>query len=131
MGVLITAAFGLDRSWANEGYCRSWASTEAVPSPWQFDPKQVVVIERSDGTKAKLFGHDMVRLALLDCRQCPAQYRCAEYAVRAQMVAGTWAMRIADLRWLRKQPEAIKLVEAWEEAGVPVQVAVREARGLS
>lgn len=132
MGVLITAAFGLSREWAERAACRTWRSDADVPSPWQFDPDQVVYLEREDGTKATLFGREMRQLALLSCRGCPVQYECATYAVDAKMVAGTWAMKIADLRWLQRQGDrAADIIAAAQLEGRPVQVAVRMARGLS
>lgn len=132
LGVLITRAYGVERDWWKQALCRSWKTTELIPSPWQFDPTQVVLVTLSDGTTSGLTGREMIRLALMQCKRCPAQYECARYAVKAGMIAGTWAMKIVDLKELHKLEldEAFAVIQAAEDEGVPVQVYVRTWRGV-
>ena len=47
------------------------------------------------------------------------------------MLAGTWAMKIVDLDWLRNQDEWRELLMDAFVANVPVQVHVRSIRGLA
>lgn len=130
--MLITRAYGLDRSWAARGKCSSWSSDELIPSPWQFDPKQVVHVTRPDGTVDTLRGSEMQKLALLSCHGCPAQYDCANYALEAGMLAGTWAMKAVDLNWLQKldRPAALRIIGKARRTKVAVQVVVRRERGV-
>lgn len=132
LGGLITRAYGIDRNWMERGACRGWRNDDdTMPSPWQFDPSQTVLVQRSDGTVAKLKGREMQKLALIHCASCPVQYDCAEYAIEAGMLAGTWAMKIVDLDWLRNQDEWRELLMDAFVANVPVQVHVRSIRGLA
>lgn len=132
LGVLITRAYGVDRDWWSDAACRSWSATARVPSPWQFDPKQTVIVSLSDGSQSVLRGGEMIKLALMICETCPAQYQCARYAIDAGMLAGTWAMKIVDLKKLLElEPkEAVAVVDAAEQEGMPVQVYVRIWRGV-
>lgn len=132
LGVLITRAYGLDRSWAADGRCSTWRSDDLIPSPWQFDPKQVVRLERPDGTIDELRGAEMQKMALMTCHACPAQYDCAAYALEAGMLAGTWAMKAVDLAWLRKldRPAALRIIGRARRTKVAVQVIVRRERGV-
>lgn len=67
-------------------------------------------------------------MALTLCAMCPVQWDCAAYALNADEPDGTWAMSLKDRKWLRKQPDAHKIVEQASFDGVPVQFAVRRAR---
>lgn len=133
LGVLITRAFGVSRHWVAASICGTWRSDEMIPSPWQFDRDQRVTIQRDDGTTAVLQGTEMIKLALLECFRCPAQYDCARYALEAVCIAGTWSMKLVDLKWLQKQPEqvAADIIRTAERQGVPMQVHVRRARGMT
>lgn len=130
LGVLITAAYDQDRTWVSRGKCRGWnADDELTPTPWQFDPKQRVTIH--DGRRdVVLRGQEMVELALMSCHSCPVQYACATYAVRARMLAGTWAMKIIDLTWLAKQEDFEFIIEMAEAEGVPLQHWIPQLRAI-
>jgi hypothetical protein len=120
LGVLITAVYGLDHSWFEDGSCFEWPET---PSPWQYDPGQPHhLFIRSD---------EMVAFALIHCQACPVQYRCAAYAVEGRMIAGTWGMAEDDLRWLQRQGDWRDVLAMGQAAKEPVQrvvVTVRAAR---
>lgn len=123
-GVLIGAAFGLDKSWAPRGRCRQWDYEDGDatfrPSPWHVASSSVVEVAGEP-----VSGRELVKVALIICAGCPVQWDCARYAVRGMMQAGTWAMRITFLRDLQKdQPAALALLDAAEASGVSVQVAV-------
>jgi len=131
LGVLITAAYEHDRTWASRGKCRGWnAEDELTPTPWQFDPKQRVTIV-DGGRKVTLRGSELIELALMSCHSCPVQYACATYAVRARMLAGTWSMKIIDLTWLAKQDDFEALIALAEEEGVPLQQWIPRLRALA
>jgi hypothetical protein len=122
LGTLITAAFGIDTSWMAGGKCRGWnAENEIGPTPWQVNPQQMV-----DGVR----GEEYIEIGLMVCFSCPAQYACANYAVEARMMAGTWAMHIGDLEWLRRQKDWEVILTAAELEELPVQRVVGETRRL-
>jgi hypothetical protein len=118
LGVLITAAFGLDTSWMQDGSCYDWGSKRpGQTTPWQAAPGR-----RYNG----LSGNELVKYALMICRNCPAQYDCATFAVEAKMIAGTWSMPITPLRWLQGIDDALDLIEMARELQAPMQeVAMR------
>lgn len=127
LGHLITAAYGLDRDWDAEAHCRPEhyvKASKTIPSPWQFDPNQKVTYTNSDGRETVIKGRDMIEAALLVCHSCPAQYDCATYAVQAEVLAGTWAMRIYDLTWLRRQPNWRELIADARRRRRPLQKAI-------
>ena len=123
LGVLLTAAFGLNASWHSEARCKDWnGPDELIPTPWQFDPGQKVKI----GPKQWLRGSEMIDLALMSCYACPVQSDCATWAVKARARAGTFAMKIIDLKFLESLDEdvALALIEEAAAAGVPLQRAI-------
>lgn len=118
LGDLISAALELDRGWTVRASCLSW-SGDNKPSPWQVDKTQAV-----DGVR----GSELIKMALMVCRTCPAQYDCTRYAVQGQMRAGTWAMGIANLRWLQTRPDAADITDAAEKSGTPMEDVVQSLR---
>lgn len=113
LGVLITAALGLDREWMRRGTCYGWGSQRpSQPTPWQVSPGQNV-----NG----ISGAEMVRYAQIICYACPAQYDCLSYAVEGMMLAGTWAVRAKTLHWMQSQPDALDLVAMARANKIPVQ----------
>jgi hypothetical protein len=118
LGVLITAAYGLDTSWMQKGSCFGWGSQRPEqPTPWQVAPGR---------TYNGLSGNELVRYALLLCASCDAQYDCATYAVQATMIAGTWSMPITQLRWLQSQDDALDLIDLARDNEMPVQVVASQ-----
>lgn len=128
LGVLITAAFGLDREWVDDARCLRYENPlPDGPTPWQFDPKQRWRIVNG-GKQTVIHGEEMVRVALSFCWGCPVQWECASYAVRGRMIAGTWAMTEKDLGWLAKRDDAQEIIDESRMAGVPLQVRVPQLR---
>lgn len=122
-GVLITAAFGLDRSWTSGAACQGYMAGRRTDehNPWYADWWKMY-----DGIR----GREFVKAALIICHDCPAQYGCARYAVEGRMIAGTWGMTLVDLKWLQAQDdwaEIIDMAEAAEVAMQEVVVALRTA----
>lgn len=119
LGVLITAAYGLDTTWMERGSCYGWGSNRpGHPTPWQVAPGR-----RYDGVS----GNELVKYALIICSGCSAQHDCASYAVQAMMIAGTWSMPITQLRWLQGEDDALDLIEMARAADVPMQRVAAEA----
>ena len=113
LGVLITAAIGLDRNWMEEGACYGWGSQRpGQPTPWQVSPGQNV---------HGVSGAEMVRYAQMICFSCKAQYDCLEFAIEGKMLAGTWAVRAKTLHWLQSQEDALDLVAMARQNKIPVQ----------
>lgn len=118
LGDLITAAIGLDRSWVSHAACLAWTHDDK-PTPWQVDKSQVI-----DGVR----GSEMIKMALMVCATCQAQYDCARYAVQGQMRAGTWAMGITNLSWLQNTVDPLTLIEIAEAAAQPLHTFVTALR---
>lgn len=114
LGVLILAAFGLDREWMKSGACYGWGSQrpDPGPTPWQVSPSQTV-----NGVS----GTELMRYARLICFTCVAQYDCLAFAIEGKMIAGTWAVSAKALHWLQGQDDALDLVEMARKNAVPVQ----------
>lgn len=137
LGVLVSAAYGLDTSWMSAARCRSWDGEPdddepyplGIPTPWQFDYEQVVVT-RIGKKEVVLEGKEMIKVALMHCYGCPAQYVCARYGVEARCRAGTYGMRISDLRWLQSQPDALELIAIADDLDIPMQRYVAEMRKI-
>jgi hypothetical protein len=73
-------------------------------------------------------GANVVAAALLVCGSCSEQYHCALWAIEVDELVGTWAMPIADLRWLKARIGSEGVIHMARVERVPVQVAVRKAR---
>lgn len=127
LGELIHAADGLDRSWVESSPCRLWAGS-LRPTPWQVHKDQRFV-EHRDGKKVVMRGDEMIKMALMICATCPVQYDCAAYAVQGLMQAGTWAMGIANLRWMQDNAtEPLALIEEARDLSAPVDEFVTALR---
>ena len=67
-------------------------------------------------------------LALMVCNQCPAQWDCVGYALKADEMVGTWAIPQSWLELLRKRPPMNRVLAAIgvaRDRGVKVQEFVR------
>lgn len=113
LGVLITAAFGVERAWAKRGVCFQYARAEFGPTPWQYDPGPAT--------------NHIIDMALIACAGCAAQYDCARYAMEIRAQAGTWAMPVNVLWWAQKQEDRLDMVAEAEAAGEPVARALEAA----
>lgn len=125
LGVLITAAYGLDTDWMIRGSCYKWAKNRpGHPTPWQVAPgkKYVSPPDAKPGQPTTILsGTELVKYALIVCSGCPAQYECAQYAVDAKMDAGTWSMPITQLRWLKEREDAVDLIRMARDNKIPMQ----------
>lgn len=127
MSGYITAAYGLDTSWHEEGKCLAWKGEQpGFPTPWQYDPNQNREFIDEHGKRVVLRGREMIRAALMVCHSCPAQYDCARYAVKGWAMAGTWAMNIHVLQWLQKQRDWGRLIDYAEANDLPLQDYVQD-----
>lgn len=138
LGVLIRTAHGLDRAWWANAKCRQWEPPSdddtlgpwrdqryVGPSIWQVEWDQVITWRDHEPIR----GQKLIELAVLICQGCPAQWDCADYAVRGLMQGGTWATTPRNLRWLIEDADdPLALIESARHAGQPVDVAVRVAR---
>jgi len=112
-------AQGQSRHWTERARCRrnpnipqfAWTVMESDSGPLLLDHE----------------AETWIAMALMVCRNCPAQYDCARFAIAADEKWGTWAMPLEDLKRLKKDPWAARTIDVAEELGTPVQVAVREA----
>jgi hypothetical protein len=117
LGELITAAFDLDRSWTARALCLAWVDDK--PTPWQVNKSQTV-----DGVS----GQQMIKMALMVCSACPAQYDCCRFAVRGLMQAGTWAVGITNLGWLQEREDALEIIDDAEECGATLDPLITSLR---
>jgi hypothetical protein len=115
------AAQGQSLDWKEQARCRQGMRPSSIPHfAWKVDRKD---------KGESLLGRDAevwIQLALAECRNCPAQYACARFAIDVDEKWGTWAMDIDMLKWLKKNAADPKyIIDVAEEFGVPVQVAVK------
>lgn len=119
LGRLVEITHDLDDSWMERGTCRRWNQGRLKPSPWQVHSRQVV-----DGVK----GTELIKMALMICHNCPAQYDCVTYAVKGWISAGTWGLTLDDLEWLQRQRNKMSIIGHAKRIGEPVQVTVTRRR---
>lgn len=117
LGSLITAAYGLDRSWVQDAACVRYRAGQRTDerNPWLAEWNV-----RYDDVP----GREIVGAALMICHACPSQYGCARYAIEGVMKAGTWGMRLKHLKWLQEEntlDEALEIVASAEANGVAMQ----------
>lgn len=119
----VKAGYGLSRTWVKTALCSGIMGEHRMA--WVVSPEQRVPIGDS-----VIRGEKLINAALGICVGCPVQYECATYAVKSMADAGTWGMPIDDLRWLRRQSDAIPIIEVCEEVGEPVQRGVHQIRAI-
>jgi hypothetical protein len=120
LGDLITAAFGLDRSWADRAPCRAWIGDEdPKPTPWQVSKLQTI---------GGIRGSELIKMALMVCHTCVVQYDCARYAVEGKMQAGTWAMGITNLKWLQEQDDWVDHIAIAADLHTPIDEYISDVR---
>lgn len=125
LGVLITAALYLDRTWMEHGKCRKWRYPDDPdgnihrPSPWHGSRVPIKVGDVTVKTS------EMAKVALMVCHGCPAQWDCATYAVKGKLQAGIWSMPLPALKAMQDdEGSALELIERARAEGVSMQVAV-------
>jgi hypothetical protein len=118
--VSMRAAQGLDLSWKERSRCREGTRRAGLPQfafTVDYGDKGALLLDRTAET--------WIAYALMECRNCEAQYDCARFAIDAKEKWGTWSMDPEDLRLLHKRGGGRAVVAQAELAGEPVQVAVR------
>lgn len=50
--------------------------------------------------------------AMSFCRACPQQWSCTRWAIEVDEPTGTWGIPFSLLRWLKKQPDALLIVDS-------------------
>ena len=122
----VRLAFDTDMEWRDAGACRG--NDGQLRQAWTILAKEELVMGDSIYS-----GAELIAVALEYCRACPAQYDCARFALdtapAAAYIWGTWGTDMTSLRWLKKRGDAGRqVIEDAESAGVPIQVATRDAR---
>lgn len=116
----IRRAFGHDRSWMAEGSCAPHLRPRSTShATWAVAHGETRLI---DGVTYN--GAVEEARALLVCMECPQQWLCGRWAVEVEEDAGTWAMPLRLLRWLKRQPDATSVIDHARVNDVPVQIAV-------
>lgn len=118
-----------DESWRLDAACRN-VSPEVNR---MFTCLESDRFDTVDG--GKVDGFDVqTYLVEVYCLGCPVQWECARDALTSEadlfgdFSTGAWAMTRRDRRWLVEQPDALGIIDAAKWDGVPVAVAVAEAR---
>lgn len=62
------------------------------------------------------------------CRVCPQQWLCTRYAVETDVRTGTWGITYEQISWLKKQTDALSIIDHAKVRGRTVEEAVRIAR---
>jgi hypothetical protein len=120
----IASAMAVDRSWSKDARCRT--AQRDVRGPWVVGANEIVRVGRSTYK-----GSELIELALMVCAACPVQYDCIRFALDTDSKWGTWSCTEKDQAWLKKHDKQRLVVARAEYDGVPVQVAVKEAREAS
>jgi hypothetical protein len=122
----MSSANGVDTSWKDEAHCRKGSRPDDLPYfAWTVEPKDRGPLLLGRPAAA------WIALALMECRNCPAQYGCARFAIEVGEQWGTWAMPIEELKWLRKHFRHDTIIDTAEQLGVPMQEAVKTAHGTN
>lgn len=64
------------------------------------------------------------------CRVCPQQWLCARYAVETDVRTGTWGVPYDDIRWLKKQPDAVSIIDHARVQSITIETAIRAVRAV-
>lgn len=122
----IRRAFGKDRTWMVEGSCHPRnRPSEITEMAWKVPYGETRIV---DGVKYE--GERMERIALPICANCPQQWLCTRWAIEVDERTGTWGVGYGQLRWLKKQPDALNIIDTARVNLVTVQRAVQKVREL-
>jgi hypothetical protein len=111
----IRRAFGVSREWMARSLCRDRRSG-VVAKAWTIEETESLDIGGSVHA-----GRKLVQMALEVCARCPVQWECTEYAIETDACAGTWGVRLSDVRFLSRRPLWKSELRAARREGVPVQ----------
>lgn len=73
-------------------------------------------------------GEDMERIAVPICHSCAQQWLCARWAIEVDERTGTWAMPYERLKWLKRQTDALAIIDSARVNEIPVDTAVQVIR---
>ena len=122
----VRLAYDQSLAWRAEGHCIGLGGELRLA--WSVLAKEEIVVGDS-----VYLGAQLIDLALEYCKACPVQYHCSRYALNtapsSSYIWGTWGAPMADLRWV-KQHDLGYVVDDAERDGVPVQVALKQARKM-
>lgn len=136
--VYMRRAHGHDQDWRDVAMCRlprpellTACGTVTKMKAEEAEPivrRQVWATDTLGAQHVSILGRKMLaveveQLAMMVCNQCPAQWDCVQYALKADETVGTWAIPQSWLELLRKRPvERVRAaVEAARVRGTKVQ----------
>lgn len=121
MPLSLLRAGSVNRDFYEHASCRT--DTGVVKKAWTAESGRRYKIGEQTYT-----GDKLIELALEVCRHCPVQHDCANAAIEAGELIGTWAIRIEDIRFLSKRPRWKEELELARSTGASVQSLVRMLR---
>lgn len=124
LGRAVLAVRGLDQSWMPKGSCRNYPAGRQPDGStlWHAD-----MTDKRYPTRAERDHNALATVALMICRNCPVQYECADFAVRSEACAGTYGVRLSNLRWLQEGMNR-SVLDRGRTSGLPVEVFVSNVR---
>lgn len=122
----IRKAFGHDRTWMQDAACHPLIRDPELPHmTWMVPSGEVRIVGG-----VRYAGEEMEALALPICHECSQQWLCARWAVEVDERTGTWSIPFKQLQWLKKQEDALSIVDTARVHNVPVQRAVQIVRDV-
>ncbi len=117
----LARAAEVDRTFYVNAACRSIIDTPKLA--WTAEVKRKYKLNNQEYA-----GNTLIKMALEVCRHCPVQWECAAAAIEGEEPVGTWADRIENIHWLRRQHDhEMHIIQAAED-GEPIQVMVKRLR---
>ena len=111
-----------ERTWMPHGLCK----TGKLPAKaWKCGENGTMELR---GREVKC--SEVTSMAVMVCQTCPVQWDCVKFAVQVGEEWGSWGCHIRYLRWLQglDEADAILIIDDAQAEGVPVEVAVRDAK---
>lgn len=122
----IRKAFGHSRVWMDDAACHPLIrDPELSHMTWMVPFGETRVV---DGVRYS--GEMMESIALPICHECPQQWLCTRWAIEVDERTGTWGLPFKQLLWLKKQPDALSIVDTARVHNIPIQKAVRIVRDV-
>lgn len=91
-----------------QGLCAPEHRPKDVPSiAWVIPAGETLVVQGHRYT-----GTVMEAKALPLCRICPQQWSCTRWAIEVDEPTGTWGIAYSLLKWLKKQPDSLMIVDS-------------------
>lgn len=114
-------ALSVDRSYYSRAICRTPTDT----------PKLAWTAERTKRYEVngqQIPGPKLIQMAVMVCKSCPVQWRCAEAAIEAGEPVGTWGAPIEDIEWLSRRPNWRRILDHAQVEQVDVATTIRRLR---